>query len=85
MEAVKDVYALLVKTGDSPQCIEKWSTTLNVQVDAKVTFGKVYKTTEDPCLRWFQYRILHQILPVGRLFFFTKNTGFIPLYPVWCC
>ena len=66
------VYALLVKSDEKLQCLEKWKINLDVDIDAKVIFSKLLKTTDDACLRWFQYRLLHRILPTGRLLFLQR-------------
>ena len=38
--SVKDVYSCLVKTSETPKCIEKWSKVLAVEIDAKAVFKK---------------------------------------------
>ena len=30
---------------------------------------KIFKTTRDTCLRWFQYKLLYNVLPTGRFLF----------------
>ena len=66
---VKDIYTCLVKNSNTPKCIENWSKMLATEVDTKATFEKkIFKTTRDTCLRWFQYK-LYNVLPTGRFLF----------------
>ena len=69
---VKFVYSCLVKNDCNLQCMNKWSTRLNVTVHVKTIFLQAIRTTQDTYLRWLQYRILHRILPTQRLLFFMK-------------
>ena len=62
-------YARLVKSSDRPKCSDKWSKELNTEVDVKEVFGRIFKTTYDSCLRWFQYKLLYRLLPTGFFFF----------------
>lgn len=69
---VKSIYACLVENNVSLKCIEKWEKSLNIQIDSKMCFRTLYKTTYDSCLRWFQYRLLYQLLPTGRFLYLRK-------------
>ena len=62
--SVKDVYTGLVKNSNTPKCTEKWSKMLAAEVDTKATFGGIFKTTRDTCLRWFKYKLLYNLLPL---------------------
>ena len=37
---VRDIYSCLVKTSETPKCIEKWSKVLAVETDTKAVFDK---------------------------------------------
>ena len=70
--SVKYVYACLVKNNDSLKCLGKWSNELSIQTVVKITFDNVFKTTNDTCLWWFQYRLLYKLLPSGRFLYLRK-------------
>ena len=57
---VKDIYACLVANGDTSNCVDRWSKTLDVVTDTKCIFDNIFKTTNDTCLRWFQYKMLYR-------------------------
>ena len=59
--SVKDIYSCLVKTSDTSKCIEKWSRILAVETDTKAAFDKIFRTTREKCLIWFQYKLLYII------------------------
>ena len=63
--SVKDIYSCLVKTSETPKCIEKWSKVLAVEIDTKAVFNKIFRTTCEKCLIWFQYKLLYNLLPTG--------------------
>ena len=61
-------------SGLTSKCIEKWSKMLPTEIDTKATFEKIFKTTCDTCLRWFQYKLLYNLLPTGR---FLSQRGLV--------
>ena len=67
--SVKDIYSCLVKTSETPKCIEKWSKVLAVEINTKAVFDKIFRTTHEKCLVWFQYKLLYNSLPIGRFLF----------------
>ena len=67
--SVKDIYSCLVRTSETPKCIEKWSKVLAVETDTKAVFDKIFRTTREKCLIWFQYKLLYNLLPTGRFLF----------------
>jgi len=60
------IYSIFVKNNTPPKGIEKWSDVLNATIDTKTVFSHIMKTTTDTRLRWFQFRILHKILPTQK-------------------
>ena len=58
------IYSNIIRTSDIPKGILKWqqTTTLNMTH----AFNVLKKTTSDSKLRWFQLRILHNILTTNR-------------------
>ena len=67
--SVKDMYSCLVKTNETPKCIEKWNKVLAVENDTKAVFDKLFRTTREKCLICFQYKLLYNLLPTGRYLF----------------
>ena len=67
--SVKDICSCLVKTSDTPKCIEKWSRVLAVETDTKAVFDTIFGTTHEKCLIWFQYKFVYNLLPTGRYLF----------------
>ena len=62
----KDVYCILNSEVHSPTAISKWNTVFeNDPLDWKLIFTVCFKTTKDSSLQWFEYRLIHRILPVG--------------------
>ena len=43
--SVKHIYSCLVKTSETPKCIEKWSKVLAVEINTKAVFDKIFRTT----------------------------------------
>ena len=93
---LKDIYACLVANGDTPECVDRWSKTLDIVVDTKEIFDKIFKTTNDTCLRWFQCKMLYRLIPTGRFLFqrklvdspycaFCKDAEEAILYMFWEC
>ena len=66
---VKVIYSCLVKTSETPKCIENWSKVLAGETDTKAVFDKHFRTTREKCLIWFQYKLLYNLLPTGRYLF----------------
>ena len=94
--SVKDIYSCLVKTSETPKCIEKWSKVLAVEIDIKAVFDKHFRTTREKCLIWFQYKLLYNLLPTGRYLFqrqhvdspvcvFCKDAEETLLHMFWDC
>ena len=42
---------------------------LATEVDIKASFDRISKTTRDTGLRWFQYKLLYNLLPTCRFLF----------------
>ena len=96
---LKDIYACLVANGDTLKCVDRWTKTLAVVTDTKYFFAKIFKTTNDTCLRylrWFQYKMLYRLIPTGRFLFqrklvdspycaFCKDAEQAILYMFWEC
>ena len=68
----KLLYFCFVKRSIPLKCIDKWSEAHNKEYDVKKVFTHVIKTTSDTRLRWFQYKIIHRILPTQRFLFLRK-------------
>ena len=69
----KRTYMHFVKNDDVPlKCIEKWSHKLNIHTDICTVFKHIIKTTQDPHLRWFKYRLIYRAVPSLRLLFLMK-------------
>ena len=58
--SVKYIYSCLVRTSETPKCIEK---VLAVEINTKAVFDKMFRTTREKCLIWFQYKLLYDLLP----------------------
>ena len=67
---------MLVANGDTPECVDRWSKTLDIVDDTKDIFDKIFKTTNDTCLPWFQDKMLYRLIPTGRFLFSMKDCGF---------
>ena len=94
--SVTDIYSCLVRTSETPKCIEKWSKVLAVEIDTKAVFDKIFRTTREKCLIWFQYKLLYNLLPTGRFLFqrqlvdspvcvFCKDAEETLLHMFWDC
>ena len=94
--SVKDIYSCFVRTSETPKCIEKWSKVLAVEIDTKAVFDKIFRTTREKCLIWFQYKLLYNLLPTGRFLFqrqlvdspvcvFCKDAEETLLHMFWDC
>ena len=51
---------------------QKWSKVLAVEIDTKVVFDKMLRTTHEKCFIWFQYKLLYNLLPTGRFLFLRQ-------------
>ena len=71
----RSIYQFLIKCDTPIKGIEKWSNEFNCSVDTNSVFTRVMKTTADAHLRWFQFRILHRILPTQKLLHSMKITN----------
>ena len=67
----KNVQKLLNASTKLPTAIEKWNKMYNNMNWNKV-FSIIYMTTQDVQLRWFQYRLIHRILPTQRYLYLRK-------------
>ena len=94
--SVKDIYSCLVRTSETPKCIEKWSKVLAVEIDTKAVFDNIFRTTREKCLIWFQYKLLYNLLPTGCFLFqrqlvdspvcvFCKDAEDTLLHMFWDC
>ena len=54
---------------ETPKYIEKWSKVLAVEIDTKAVVDKIFRTTLEKCLIWFQYKLLYYLRPTGRYLF----------------
>ena len=72
MKRPKNVYSVLVKPKLSPACILKWSQEFVNLPNWKHIFLKCKKTTPDSQLKWFQFRLLHRLLPTKRFLYVRK-------------
>lgn len=67
----KTVYCTLTNSNTIPAGVRKWNN-LFQNLNWKSIFDKCFATTSDNQLRWFQYRILHRLLPTAR-YLFLRN------------
>ena len=68
----KSIYKQLLGKGENPKSLQKWKNELNnipnsVMHNNVSIYDIVFKTTKDPKLLWFQYRINHRILGTNYL------------------
>ena len=68
-KGTKDLHAILNTEIKLPSAEEKWNLLFDHVDDDPLewnsAFAACFKTTKDTTLQWFQYRLLHRILPVG--------------------
>ncbi len=94
--SVTDICSCLVKTSETPKCIEKWSKVLVVKIDTTAVFDNIFRTTHEKCLIWFQYKLLYNLLPTGHFLFqwqlvdspvcvFCKGAKETLLHMFWDC
>ena len=66
----RSIYKQILGKGEYPKSLQKWKNELN-NIPNSVINGSIYdlvfKTTKDPKLHWFQYRINHRILGTNYL------------------
>ena len=67
------VYSILNEYSQTPKSVCKWN-----QLFAELNWGEIFckpiLTTNDTQLRWFQFRILHRLLPTGRYLYLRHLT-----------
>ena len=67
----KCIQSLLNETSDVPTASTKWSN-LYTDLNWEKIFTKIYITTGDVQLRWFQFRLIHRLLPTQRFLYLRK-------------
>ena len=78
------------------KCTEKRSKVLVVEIDTKAVFDKIFRTTHEKCLIWFQYTLSYNLLPTGHFLFqrqlvdspicvFCKDAEESLLHMFWDC
>ena len=69
----RGVYSILKEYSQTPKSVCRWN-----QLFAKLNCGEIFcepiLTTKDTQLRWFQFRILHRLLPTGRYLYLRHLT-----------
>ena len=70
---VKGIYSCLVRSSDIPKSLNKWSKELNTEIDVKEIFDIIFKTTNDSCLSWFQYKLLYRLTTLHIVLFVTMQ------------
>ena len=67
------MYSILNEYSETPKSVCKWN-----QLFAELNWGEIFckpiLTTKDTQLRWFQFRILHRLLPTGRYLYLRHLT-----------
>ena len=52
------------------KCVQKWKEVLNLEdFNMESIFTRTTKVTKDTRVRWFQYRLIHRILPTNTFLF----------------
>lgn len=59
------IYESLKACNSTPTCVKKWSEHFE-DLDWKRIFDKIFKTTSDTSIRWFQFRVVHRILVTNK-------------------
>ena len=67
----KYVQKVLNSNDSQPSAVVRWNN-IYIDINWKKVFAKIYTATKDVQLRWFQYRLLHRILPTQRYLHITK-------------
>lgn len=65
-------YCVLTQPDSLHICTSKWEQQFIDFPSWKLIFGKAIKSTPNPQLRWFQYRLLYRLLPTKRFLFARK-------------
>ena len=65
----KDMYNVIKLKSSAPKCEEKWTQSLNCNLDWKKINLLAFKVTKNTKFQWFQYRIIHRILGTKTLLF----------------
>ena len=68
----KNIYCLIKRTPKKSQAFTKWENIYNEQIEWKRAFIKVFKTTSDSKLKWFQIRTLYRLIPTNRFLHIRK-------------
>ena len=55
----------------NPAAVNKWDSKFE-NINWSKTFNLTYKVTQDVKLRWFQYRLIHRLLPTQRYLYIRK-------------
>ena len=63
MKASQIVYNALISSNSQMKIVTKWESIFEDELEWSKIFLLPKKTTKDTKLRWFQYRLLHRILP----------------------
>ena len=70
----KFVQKYLNSSHGNPSAVNKWNTKFD-NIDWCKSFNLLYLTTKDVQLRWFQFRLLHRIIPTQKYLYITKIVG----------
>ena len=62
---------MIISTKVKPPCVDKWNE-MYANINWKIVFTKAIKATQDAKLKWFQFRILHRIIPTNRYLHIRK-------------
>ena len=68
---------VITKLNDSqsnPAAVNRWNAIFD-NIDWKKVFNSIYTTSDEVKLRWFQYRIVHRIIPTQRYLYIRKLVG----------
>ena len=69
----RGVYSILNEYSQTPKSVCKWNQ-LFAELNWREIFCKPIIITKDTQLRWFQFRILHRLLPTGRYLYLRHLT-----------
>ena len=67
----KLISSILNDSNSVPSAVIKWNTKFD-NLQWETIFQKIYITSSDVQLRWFQYRIVHRLLPTQRFLYLRK-------------
>lgn len=68
----KSVYSFLTQNNVKPTPVSRWNRYFGKELNWKKIFQKHFKSTPDVQLRWFQSRLLYNILPTNRYLHLCK-------------